>query len=230
MHTWAVETRGDASVASVPRVMVAPRSRSDGNGKGGAGGGSTALEAARRAPKETDVVFLADGYVNEPATGAFDETVVPGKSIQAAVDRCRPGGSVLLLPGTHEGPLSLSADKEVHVFGRGLVTLQTPSGGVITSKSAKATIDGVTVITTSRTARAASSAGSSAGITISGGGLRLQRVVVSCPSAHCCVRVEGPSAGGPATDPVLVGCRVQGGRVGILFTGEGCRGTVMSCQ
>ena len=49
----------------------------------------------------------------EPANSAFDVTVAPGEGVQAAVDRCPAGGSVLLQPGTHEGPLVLSPDKRV---------------------------------------------------------------------------------------------------------------------
>ena len=55
-----------------------------------------AARAAGTAPP--DYVFMPD---------AFDVTVPPGEDLQVAVDRCPPGGSVLLLPGTHEGPLVL---------------------------------------------------------------------------------------------------------------------------
>ena len=47
------------------------------------------------------------GAVLEPANGAFDVTVAPGEDVQAALDRCPPGGCVLLLPGVHAGPLVL---------------------------------------------------------------------------------------------------------------------------
>ena len=39
--------------------------------------------------------------VREPAAGAFDEVVAPGGPIQAAIDRCREGGAILLQPGTY---------------------------------------------------------------------------------------------------------------------------------
>ena len=55
---------------------------------------------------------------------AFDVTVAPGRDVQAAVKRCPRGGSVLLLPGVHEGPLDLTAGKTVHVFGRGRAVLR----------------------------------------------------------------------------------------------------------
>ena len=40
--------------------------------------------------------------VREPAAG-FDEVVAPGEGgpIQAAIDRCREGGAILLQPGTY---------------------------------------------------------------------------------------------------------------------------------
>ena len=49
------------------------------------------------------------GYVHEPASGAFDVIVAPSENVQAAVERCPPGGCVLLLPGFHAGPLVLGA-------------------------------------------------------------------------------------------------------------------------
>ena len=57
--------------------------------------------------------------MREPASGAFDVTVAPGEDAQAAVGRCPPKGCVLLLPGTHDGPLAQLPVEEVHVFGRG---------------------------------------------------------------------------------------------------------------
>ena len=85
------------------------------------------------------------GAVLEPANGAFDVTVAPGDGVQAAVDRCPPGGCVLLLPGTHEGPLVLPANKVVHVFGRGLATLRSAISDVLTSWAASSTVDGLLV-------------------------------------------------------------------------------------
>ena len=114
------------------------------------------------------------GEVLEPANGAFDVTVAPGENVQAAVDRCPPGGCVLLLPGTHEGPLVLGPplkegeegnegggkekasgsggdalssppDKEVHVFGRGQAVLRTSAGIVLSSTAATATLDGLAI-------------------------------------------------------------------------------------
>ena len=83
------------------------------------------------------------GAVLEPAPGTFDVTVAPGEGVQAAVDRCPRGGCVLLLPGTHAGPLVLAAGKRVHVFGRGQATLRTTAGDVLTSRAFRATFDGV---------------------------------------------------------------------------------------
>ena len=80
----------------------------------------------------TAITVVADGIVRAPASGAFDVTVAPGQAVQAAVDSCPAGGSVLLLPGTHDGPLVLEADKVVHVFGRGSATLRAATGSVLT--------------------------------------------------------------------------------------------------
>ena len=104
------------------------------------------VDAAAAAPacKWRNAVRVGPGgAVLEPASGAFDVVVAVGESVQAAVDRCPRGGSVLLLPGTHFGPLVLSADQSVHVFGRGRARLVTSVSDVVTSAAASATIDGL---------------------------------------------------------------------------------------
>ena len=132
---WLVETGGAISMASAPQLLVALVSGS---------AASAAASLAGLSLGGTAVTIAADGTVLAPASGAFDVTVAPGHAVQAAVDACPTGGSVLLLPGTHEGPLVLgprqdleedeegplilSADKEVHVFGRGRATLRTTNG------------------------------------------------------------------------------------------------------
>ena len=91
-------------------------------------------DAAAAAPKSkwhSAVRIGLGGFVLAPASGTFDVTVPPGEAVQAAVDRCPPGGCVLLLPGMHDGPLALEASKEVHVFGRGRATLRTMTGTVL---------------------------------------------------------------------------------------------------
>ena len=77
-----------------------------------------------------------------PPPAAFDETVASGESIQAAVGRCPDGGSILLLPGRHVGPLLL--DKGVHVHGRGAALLTSPAD-VVVCTAAGASLDGVVI-------------------------------------------------------------------------------------
>ena len=89
--------------------------------------------AARAAPPP--------GAVLPPAT--FDVTVPPGESLQAAVSRCPAGGSILLLPGRHAGPLVIA--KELHVFGRGAAVLIAEGDDVISSSAPKATVDGLVI-------------------------------------------------------------------------------------
>ena len=60
------------------------------------------------------------GAVLAPASGAFDVTVAPGASVQEGVDRCPPGGSLLLAPGVHLGPLILGDDKVSDISARGV--------------------------------------------------------------------------------------------------------------
>ena len=85
------------------------------------------------------------GRVREPASGAFDVEVAPGASLQAAVERCRPGGAILLRRGTHHTGLVIIS-REVHVFGRGQATLRVPpTGRCLTLTAAVATLDGLNV-------------------------------------------------------------------------------------
>ena len=137
----------------------------------------------------------------EPASGAFNVTVAPGEDVQAAVDACPPGGCVLLLPGTHAGPLVLTADKEVHVFGRGRATLRASSGNVVTSEAAAATLDGLIIIH--------EAGGSVDGVWIQRGKLRVQACDVTSLSGDC-VFIGGG-------DPVLTSCKYARGRARSRF-------------
>ena len=129
----------------------------------------------------------------------FDVTVAPGEDIQAAVDACPPGGSVLLQPGTHAGPLALKADKEVHVFGRGRALLQSAAFGVIASEAARSTLDGLIVRCESKSKGRGEREG---GITVKGGRLRIQACDVTSASIPCI------SIGGG--DPTVASCRCSG--------------------
>ena len=142
-----------------------------------------------------------NGLVLEPANGTFDVTVAPGEDVQAAVDRCPPGGSVLLLPGPHDGPLVLSADKVVHVFGRGRATLRTAMGAVLTSEAVEASVDGLVI-------RREAGGGFNLCdcVWIKRGGLRLQACdVASAAGGHCCLAIDGGS------DPLVTACKCEQG-------------------
>ena len=132
------------------------------------------------------------GAVLEPASGTGDVTVAPDKGVQAAVRRCPRGGSVLLLPGTHNGPLVLEADREVHLFGRGLATLRTAYHMVVDSKANTATLKGLII-------RCEGDSGG--GVHIRRGALRLQACDIKNASRDVAVWIQG---GG---DPVLAFCR-----------------------
>ena len=135
-----------------------------------------------------------DGTVLEPAHAAFDVTVAPGEPVQAAVDRCPPGGCVLLLPGEHAGPVVLSPSKEVHVFGRGLAVLSTSTGEVLVSEAVTSTVDGLVI------QRKVNDAVNDYAVWIARGGLRMQACDVTSASLAC-VCVQG------GADPVLASCK-----------------------
>ena len=132
------------------------------------------------------------GYVFPP--GAFDVTVAPGEDVQAAINRCPAGGSVMLLPGTHKGPVELAADKEVHVFGRGQAVLLRANGTTLTSFATKATIDGLLI----------RCQGNGNAVSIRGGGLRLQASDLACTGWQVPIVFV---AGGATSDATIIGCR-----------------------
>ena len=132
--------------------------------------------------------------VLESVSGAFDVTVPPGEDVQAAVNRCPPGGSVLLLPGTHNGPLVLRANKEVHVFGRGQATLRTAAGFVVSSEAVNATLDGLVI------RHEAESYSSDCGVGIRSGRLRLHACIITSAQVVCVV-ISG------AADPTVASCK-----------------------
>ena len=136
--------------------------------------------------------------VLEPASGTFDVTVPPGENVQAAVDVCPPGGSVLLLPGNHDGPLVLVADKVVHVFGRGRATLRTAAGVVFTSSAVASTVDGLIL-------RREAGGEASYCVLVKSGRLRLQACDIT-NAMHVSIVIRG------GADPTVVACmcvRVQ---------------------
>ena len=159
---------------------------------------ANAAEAHRAGRWNCTIRTKRSGAVLEPASGAFDVTVAPGTNIQAAVDRCPRGGSVLLLPGTHEGPLVLSADQEVHVFGRGQATLRVVAGTALTCTAAKATVDGLFI---RREGEQLEEEGEACGVFIRGGAVRLQACEVSS-TAGFCISIEGAG-----TDPMISDCK-----------------------
>ena len=143
------------------------------------------------------------GLVLEPASGAFDVTVAPGENVQAAVDACPAGGCVLLLPGTHAGPLVLTTGKVVHVFGRGRALLKTSTGAVVMSEAATSTLDGLIIRReASRNDEEEEAEEKSHGVWIKGGRLQLLVCDVTCAKRDAnCVVIEG------GADPVLSSCK-----------------------
>ena len=140
----------------------------------------------------------------EPANGAFDVTVAPGEDVQAAVNACPPGGCVLLLPGTHAGPLALRADKEVHVFGRGQATLRAANVDVLTSTASKSTVDGL-LVRQEGTGDLALDSSAFCGVVVKQGALRLQACQISGES------LQGAGLWASGGDPVISACTCGGG-------------------
>ena len=129
--------------------------------------------------------------VREPAS--FDEVVAPDESIQAAIDRCRVGGSILLQPGAYTLSESLVLAKEVHVFGRGLARLQAEHCSGVSCSAAEATLDGLIV------ERSQGPEKLFAGVAITGGRLRFQNSAVTGAFENGVEITDG--------DPLIIACR-----------------------
>lgn len=118
----------------------------------------------------------------------YNVTVIPGEGVQAAVDLCPPGGKVLLLPGTHDGPVSINRELELH--GHGQAVLRAMGGlPALTSEAARAKVAGLII----------EAAGSQYGVVIACGGLQIEKCDVvhaaaagidisggSCPTISSC--------------------------------------------
>lgn len=156
--------------------------------------------------------------VREPSTGLFDVTVTPGMNVQAAVNSCPRGGCVLLLAGMHEGPLVLTADMNVHIFGRGEATLWYATGDVISSNATTSTLDGVIILSNSMEY-------DHIGIRIHGGCLRLQFCNVTSKEYECIFICDG-------ANPSIVACIIRGDKhySGIRISGVNTRGTLNMCN
>ena len=166
--------------------------------------------------------FAAGSAPALPAS--FDVTVSPRESLQAAIDRCREGGSILLLPGAYEGGVVLT--KEVHLFGRGEATLRRAvgEGPVITSTVPAATLDGLIVRVGSHTGDEDDEEEGHCGILIDAGGLLVRHCDVSSQSLSSII-IQGASA-----NPTILGCKVHGSKeAGISFE-SGSKGRVEGCD
>ena len=144
-----------------------------------------------------------DGSVLEPASGAFDVILAPSDDLQAGINKCPVGGSVLLQPGLYEGKLRLR--REVHVFGRGHAALTTHVGDtVVMSKAPRATLDGVGI---RQAGGEGGEGGIKSGVWVKRGRMRLQNCDVSSSSGSCILVSDG-------ADPVIAHCRCVRGRGG----------------
>ena len=164
------------------------------------------------------VAFAAGTAPALPAS--FDVTVSPREPLQAALDRCSEGGSVLLRPGASEGGVVLS--KEVHLYGRGEATLRGAmgEGPVVTSTAPAATLDGLVV----RLGPHEEGEEGHYGILITAGSLLVRHCDVSSKSRSN-IFVRGASA-----NPTILGCKLHGSKeLGIEF-GGGSKGRVEGCD
>ena len=137
-----------------------------------------------------------------PPPAIFDVTVPPGADLQLAIDGCPTGGSVLLLPGVHSGPLLVS--KEVHLFGRGEATVAcvTRGASAISCDAPSGTLSGL-IVRKGPLPEGAEAVVGDHGIWIRKGRMRVVDCDASSEARASCVRVDG----GKETDPVVQGCK-----------------------
>ena len=207
-----------------------------GSSRGAAGAAAGGLSDTARAPREEgegagvdpaiaawwkSQHYTATAAGTAPAFPAsFDVTVSPVEPLQAAIDRCREGGNILLLPGAYEGGVVLS--KEVHLYGRGEAMLRRAvgEGNVITSTAPAATLDGLVV----RLGPHAEGEEGNFGILITAGSLLVRHCDVSSQSRSN-ISVQGASA-----NPTILGCKVHGSKKSGIYFEEDTKGRVEGCD
>ena len=172
--------------------------------------------------------------------------------LKQAFASCPEGGSVLVKEGEYAyGPGDMEPKAEVdgevcaalqfssslHLFGHGKATLKPAANAppfiswkigpnknayCILSRSPYGTLDGLAIVaphgTTDDTL--------TNGVGIVSGGLRLQSCSISAPKESGGNAVE---VGGPATAPVIVGCRLCGGENTVQWS-LGARGRLEGCE
>ena len=171
----------------------------------------------------------------EPEPAFFTFTCRPedgGAGIQAALDSCPEGGSILLLEGTYRIPEALAFRRGgVALFGRGAAQLTggpsqgpgssglvhvccpPPSSGSPAAATGPVMLDGVRILNESEA--------SSEALLLTRGHLRLKRCRLAKRGGLSCVlRADGCPEGANGTRLEAFGCRFTGGGVGI-WLGEG---------
>ena len=154
----------------------------------------------------------------EPRKSRFWRELAPGDDVQAAADGCPDGGCLLLRPGTHTMLVGLLITKPLHLFGRGLATLEgAPQDGVIprtavlvTKSATRATLDGLHVTTTVIPGDFDDDS-HSACVTIKADQARLQACKIGPAITGVIVRCPGHDDDG-RIEPTIINCRwVRGG-------------------
>ena len=188
-----------------------------------AAGGGSVLKHLRFPAFITGLSTPLLGILRE--RGPFSVVVAPGQPVQAAVNDCPRGGSVLLLPGIHEGPLTLAANQEVHVFGRSLATLRCVRFSAVISAAVKSSLVGITIRReVDMTPLGGLACREGYAVHITEGNLRLQscNIVNASPAAGICIQ------GG--SNPVVAMCTIRDcGKSGIIIHGAGTTGRVEGC-
>ena len=170
------------------------------------------------------VEVAPDGTVSEPVSGTFSCTCLPeggGAGIQAALDACPEGGSILLSEGVFAVDCRLLIRRSIHLFGRGVAELKgrvRGSHGIIHVSAPEATLDWIRIDNADPQAWAVGVEGP--------GRTRFQSCEISnAPGGADVVVAYGSSF----TRCDLAGCTVRGGRVGIGYR-EGATGRVEACN
>ena len=154
-----------------------------------------------------------NGHVHPPLGGPahFDVLVSPHESLQAAVNACPPGGSVLLLDGRHEGVLTLDEGQHVHIFGSPGASL----AAAILSSALRSTLSGLHFRERVPHAGPFLFSGAahtySSSVFVANGGLRIQDCTFEGGSLGAATGVTLAGGDGSA----VVRCRFRGTDVGI---------------
>jgi len=191
--------------------LIIHHTRSSGHAAHAAFVCQTAFHAYKTSPRWSRSVRIAptSRRVLPPLAG-HDVEVAPGECLQAAINACPQGGSVLMRPGVHAGTFELHLHRVVHVFGAGQAILRAPESkgasvsALVASNATASTLDGIVFVDPHAKC-------SKALVLVRGGSLRVQACDLVAAEGTC-IRIATGT-------PVIERCTMRDSAIGVDVLG-----------